>query len=171
MVADLLHLILCLIEQQRFQDYIHTGFGEHRDVLSDFVIDAGVDIIITRKRLGGRKVEGNVDCGQSGLHQLLNPLCVQKAAVGIQLGLNAPGGAVANNFHTIFEFEGDFSAGETNPLKIRQLLQDADHFFAFDALSVISVIRAAVIAAEIAVRGYPDLQSLQLIGQRFVQLQ
>ncbi|MNR68544.1 hypothetical protein D3C85_1931730 [compost metagenome] len=57
MVADLLHVILRLVEQQRFQHNVHLCFGEHGDVLSDFFVDCRVNVVIFREALSRRKVK------------------------------------------------------------------------------------------------------------------
>ncbi|MNW66660.1 hypothetical protein D3C74_451510 [compost metagenome] len=57
MVADFLHIVLRFVKQQSFQHHIHICFGEHGDVLSNFVIDTGMNIIIIRECLSGRKVK------------------------------------------------------------------------------------------------------------------
>ncbi|MNJ05572.1 hypothetical protein D3C73_1669670 [compost metagenome] len=57
MVADLTHVVLRFVEEQRFQYHVDIGFGEHGDVLSDFFVDGRVDVVILGERLGRREVE------------------------------------------------------------------------------------------------------------------
>ncbi|MNY83808.1 hypothetical protein D3C86_2268410 [compost metagenome] len=62
-----------------------------------------MNIVITGEGFRCSEIKGNMDGRQSRSHQLADPLRIQQTAVGIQLGLNAPGGAVGHNLHTILE--------------------------------------------------------------------